>query len=259
VSTSIHPAARRGFGTSTSTYERGRPSYPPEAVAFLIDRLGLDSTRSLVELGPGTGKLTSLLVSTGARLIGVEPVAAMRRALTARLPEVEALDARAEELPLENGSVDAAVAAQSFHWFEGDHALAELARVMRSAAMLAVVFNVRDDSVPWVRELVELQEPYRGDAPSHRSMRWREAFDRTMAFTTRGVRSFRHEHESTSVGVADRVLSISFIAALDPDRRSQIAEDVHRILAADPATRGRDPILTPYRTDCYLWERVERV
>jgi hypothetical protein len=56
--------------------------------------------------------------------------------------------------------------------------------------------------------------------------------------------------------VADRVLSISFIAALDRDRRSQIAEGVHRILAADPSTRGRDRILTPYRTDCYLWERV---
>jgi SAM-dependent methyltransferase len=256
VSSSIHPSARRGFETSTSAYDRGRPSYPPEAVAFLIGELGLDATLNLVELGPGTGKLTSLLASTGARIIGIEPVAAMRRVLTTRLPEIEVLDARAEELPLENGSVDAAVAAQSFHWFDGDKALAELARVMRSEAKLAIVFNVRDDSVPWIRALVDLQEPYRGDTPSHRSMHWREAFDRTVAFATRGARSFRHEHVSTPVGVVDRVLSISFIAALDRDRRSQVAEDVHGILAADPATRGRDRILTPYRTDCYLWERA---
>jgi SAM-dependent methyltransferase len=256
VSSSIHPAAQRGFEASTSAYERGRPSYPPEAVAFLIDELGLDATVDLVELGPGTGKLTSLLVSTGARVIGIEPVSAMRRTLTTRLPEIEVLDARAEELPLEDGSVDAAVAAQSFHWFDGDRALAELARVMRPGAKLAIVFNVRDDSVPWIRALVDLQEPFRGDTPSHRSMRWREAFDRTVAFATRGARSFRHEHVSTPMGVVDRVLSISFIAALDRDRRSQIADDVRRILAGDPSTLGRDRILTPYRADCYLWERV---
>ena len=256
MSSSIHPAARRGFETSTSAYERGRPSYPPEAVAFLIDELRLEVTVDLVELGPGTGKLTSLLVSTGARVIGIEPVSAMRRALTTRLPEIEVLDARAEELPLEDGSVDAAVAAQSFHWFDGDRALAELARVMRPGAKLAIVFNVRDDSVPWIRALVDLLEPFRGDTPSHRSMRWRETFDRTVAWATRGARSFCHEHVSTPVGVVDRVLSISFIAALDRDRRSQIADDVHWILAADPSTRGRDRILTAYRTDCYLWERV---
>lgn len=258
MSPSIHPAARKGFETSTAAYDRGRPSYPPEAVALLIEELGLGASRSLLELGPGTGKLTTLLVSTGVRIIGIEPVAAMRRVLTRRVPEVDVLDAHAEELSLENGSVDAAVAAQSFHWFDGDRALAELARVMRRTARLAVVFNVRDDSVPWIRALVELQEPYRADTPSHRSMRWHEALERTAAFSTRSVHSFRHEHATTPDGVVDRVLSISFIAALDPDRRSQIAGDVRRILAADPATRRREQILTPYRTDCYLWERVER-
>lgn len=256
MSTSIHPAARKGFETSTEAYDRGRPSYPLEAVALLIEELGLGASRSLLELGPGTGKLTTPLASAGARIIGIEPVAAMRRVLSRRLPEVDVLDARAEELPLADGSVDAAVAAQSFHWFDGDRALAELARVMRPAARLAVVFNVRDDSVSWIQALVELQEPYRGDTPSHRSMRWREAFERTAAFSTRGVHAFHHEHATTAAGVLDRVLSISFIAALDPDRRSRIARDVRRILGADPATRGRERILTPYRTDCYVWERA---
>jgi SAM-dependent methyltransferase len=256
VSSSIHPAARSGFATSTSAYERGRPGYPPQVVACLVEELGLNATTSVVELGPGTGKLSSLLVGTGARIIGIEPVAAMRRALTTQVPEVEVVDAPAELLPLESGSMDAAVSAQSFHWFDGDRALAELARVLRRAARLAVIFNVRDDSVPWIRALVELQEPYRGDTPSHRSMRWIDAFDRTAAFSPRAVRSFRHEHESTRQGVVDRVLSISFIAALDPDRRSLIADDVRRILAVDPVTRDQERIHTPYRTDYYLWERV---
>ena len=255
-SRSIHPAARKGFQTSTSAYERGRPSYPREIVVHLIETLGLEAGRTLIELGPGTGKLTSLLVGSGARVIGIEPVEAMRETLTARRPDIEVLDAVAEDLPLGDGSADAAVAAQSFHWLDGDRALAELARVLRPGARLAIVFNVRDDTVPWIRALVELQEPFRADTPSHRSMRWREAFSRTEAFIAREESSFRHEHVTTPGGVLDRVLSISFIAALDEGSRSAIAGDVRRILAADPATRGGGRISTPYRTDCYVWERV---
>ena len=75
----------------------------------------------------------------------------MREALSHNLPEVEILDAVAEDLPLADGAVDAAVAAQAFHWFDGERALSELARVLRPGAPIALVWNVRDESVPWVQ------------------------------------------------------------------------------------------------------------
>jgi SAM-dependent methyltransferase len=167
----IHPAAATGFERSVEDYERGRPDFPMAAVDFLVERLRLGPGRTLLELGPGTGKLTRLLAPTRARIVAIEPVAAMREALARNAPAAEVLDAVAEELPVEDESIDAAVAAQAFHWFDGPRALDELGRVLRGGGRLGLVWNVRDESVPWIGELTDLIEPYRGDTPSHRALR----------------------------------------------------------------------------------------
>ena len=82
---SIHAAAARGFTDGVDAYERSRPTYPPDAVAQIADLLGLAPCRTLLELGAGTGKLTRLLAPSGARILAVEPVEAMRSKLTAIL------------------------------------------------------------------------------------------------------------------------------------------------------------------------------
>ena len=77
----VHDAAARGFEAAAVRYERGRPTYPDDAVAFLIRTLEIDERTDVVELGAGTGKFTELIVPTGARIVAVEPVSAMRQAL----------------------------------------------------------------------------------------------------------------------------------------------------------------------------------
>src|SRR5947208_5684437 len=209
----VHPSAL-AFERVVAGYERGRPDFPDRAIGFLVDRLSLAPDRMLLELGAGTGKLTRLLAPSGVRIIAVEPLAAMRGALGRNVPDVEVLDAVAEDLPLGQGSIDAAVAAQAFHWFDGDRALTELARVLLPAAPIALVWNVRDESVPWIRELTELIEPYRGDTPSHRSLRWKAAFDASHAFLPPELTSFPYLHATTRERIVARVLAIRFIAAL---------------------------------------------
>src|SRR5215472_10940622 len=73
----LHPAAR-GFGRAADAYERGRPDYPAAAIEFLVELLGLGVGRTVLDLAAGTGKLTRLLVPTGAEVIAVEPIAEMR-------------------------------------------------------------------------------------------------------------------------------------------------------------------------------------
>ncbi|MGO4752525.1 SAM-dependent methyltransferase, partial [Streptomyces sp. 2MCAF27] len=49
------------FGAAADAYERGRPPYPPEAVAWLVP----ERARIVVDLGAGTGKLTRALRAPG--------------------------------------------------------------------------------------------------------------------------------------------------------------------------------------------------
>ena len=85
----------------------------------------------------GTGKLTRLLVPSGARVIAVEPLAEMRAVLEQAVPAAEVLDATAESLPLADASVDAVTVAQAFHWFDAERALAEIARIVRPGGALS--------------------------------------------------------------------------------------------------------------------------
>jgi tRNA A58 N-methylase Trm61 len=62
----VHPAAARGFDVTADAYERGRPDYPEDAVAFVCDRLGIAPGRTVLDLAAGTGKLTRALVPTPA-------------------------------------------------------------------------------------------------------------------------------------------------------------------------------------------------
>lgn len=248
--------AAQGFGLAADAYERGRPGYPHEAVAFLVATLGIGPGRAVVDLAAGTGKLTRQLMPTGADVIAVEPVPAMRAALVASEPPIRALDGTAEAMPLPDRSADAIVAAQAFHWFDGDRAVAEIHRVLRAGRRLGIVFNVRDERPGWTAELPKIFEPYRGDTPTHRTGAWRDAFSRTDRFTPLQRRRFRHEQRMNVDTVVERVMSISFIAALPDDERARVGERVRALLADVPGISRDQEIVLPYRTDVWWCDRI---
>src|SRR3974377_2299419 len=115
---SIHDEARRGFGQGAEAYERGRPGYPAEAIRWLWEQLGVGPGRTVVDVGAGTGKLTRELVASGAVRRAVGPVWGMGAVLDRSVPEARVADGTAEALPLDDGSVDAIVVAQAYHWFD---------------------------------------------------------------------------------------------------------------------------------------------
>jgi SAM-dependent methyltransferase len=119
-------------------YERGRPGWP----AGVVDVPGLPAEATVLDLGAGTGKLTRLLVSAFRRVIAVEPAEAMRRLLVTFCPEAQALAGSAEEIPVADRSVDAVFAAEAFHKFHDERALAEIARVLRPRGALVLLWNL---------------------------------------------------------------------------------------------------------------------
>jgi ubiquinone/menaquinone biosynthesis C-methylase UbiE len=249
----VHHAAALGFDRQADAYDRGRPGYPAEAIAFVIETLRIGPDATIVDLAAGTGKITRELVPTGAELIAIEPVAGMREVLSRSLPDirpdVRVADGTAESLPLDDASVDGVVVAQAFHWFDGPRALAELARVLRPGGRLAVVFNVRDERDPVQAALERVWEPYRGDTPTHRTGAWQRAFEPADRFTPLVHQAFANDQRVSADQLVDRVVSVSFIAALDEAQRAAVEAEV-RTLPADEAE-----VVLPYSTDVFWTER----
>jgi len=239
----IHRAAATGFARAVDEYERGRPGYPPAA----IEALGLRPGETVLDLAAGTGKLTRLLVEAGATVIAVEPVAEMRAVLPAA---VRALEGTAEAIPVADASVDFVTVAQAFHWFDGDAALREIHRVLRPGGRLALVWNRRVEDAPINRELEAIFEPHRADTPTHRYDAWRAAFERTDLFGRLDEHVFPNDQRLDADGLAARVGSISFIAALPERERAEVIAAT-RELAAD------GPVSVPYRTEVQVAERLD--
>jgi MOSC domain-containing protein YiiM len=209
----------------------------------------------VLELGAGTGKLTRLLVPSGARIVALEPVAGMRAQLRRAVdgvPTVEIVDGTAEAIPLPAGSVDAVVVAQAFHWFVAIRALSEIHRVLRPGGRLLLAWNRRDESVPWVRAMGERIRTLAGGEPQVWDTGWRDALGRCALFDGWDTLAFRHAQTLTPAGVLDRVASVSFVAAAEPSAQAEVLADVAAVLRDDPETAGRDVIDLPYDTEV-MW------
>lgn len=229
-------------------YERGRPTYPAEAVRWLIDALRLGVGRVLVDVGAGTGKLTRALVPSGASVVAVEPVAAMRTVLERELPTVQALDGTAESLPLADGDADAIVVGQAFHWFDGPAALTEFHRVLAPGGRLALVWNMRDRAQELQRLVDSITEPLRRGTPSQSTGMWRGAFEDVQLFEPVAQLKVPFELEMDRETFVDRIGSISFIAALEGQEREEVMERVRRLADEHPERWA-------YVTEAYVYER----
>jgi SAM-dependent methyltransferase len=251
----LDPLAQRGFGAdlrSALVYERGRPGYASAAADALAAEFGLEADSRVLDLAAGTGQLSRLFVPLVGSVVAVEPSAAMRHVLARRLPSVETLDGRAERIPLPDQSVDAAVIGSAFHWFDGDAAVAELARVLRPGGGLAVLWNhgVASDP-PWSERLEQLVGDLRAKAlrPDRQctSGMWRPALDRAHdLFAPLRFSAITHQRSLDQAAFVSAVASFSFIAALPDDDRDAVLTQV-RALAPEHC------VLT-MRTECY-WTR----
>lgn len=147
------------FGAEAENYEAGRPEYPFEAVAWMLDILPPGAHR-IADVGAGTGKLTRALVAApGAEVVAIDPDSEMLEALRAALPGVPTFLGTAEALPLPDASVDAMVLGQAWHWVDPAAASREIGRVVRPGGALGLIWNVRDERVDWVRALTEIMHP----------------------------------------------------------------------------------------------------
>jgi SAM-dependent methyltransferase len=251
----MHEAAAKGFAKEAQAYARGRPEYPVALDQWLHDDLKLDESRTVVDLGAGTGKFSRRLLATGANIIAVEPVQEMLAQLTRALPGVAARSGTAEKIPVNDGAADVVVCAQSFHWFATKSALQEIRRVLRRGGSLGLIWNVRDESVDWAAAMTAIMAPYQGDAPRYGSGEWRKLFPADR-FGPLREQHFRNGHTGPPEQViVDRVLSTSFIAALERPKHHIVAARLRDLIATNPALNGHDEVTVPYETVAFSCEK----
>lgn len=221
------PADRAtSFGQQAGAYDRGRPEYPAEAVAWLLDGVGND----VVDVGAGTGKLTRAVQATGRHVIAVDPDAAMLATLAGRSPSIQTLLGTAENLPLPDASADAVVVGQAWHWVDAERGSREVGRVLRPGGSLGLIWNVRDRSEPWVAEFAGMMETSGGEdiveGPGPRVLAPFGALERAVFSWTR---------ELSTQQLIETVSSRSPVIAMSSARRAALLAEMRKL-----AERVRD-------------------
>ena len=230
------------FGSQAAAYERGRPSYPPEAVDWLLAPTDTWVARDVLDLGAGTGKLTTRLVERGLQVVAVDPIAEMLEMLRTALPDTPALLGSAEQIPLLDNAVDAVLVAQAWHWFDQERAVAEIARVLRPGGRLGVLWNTRDERSGWVKDF--------GRIVGLEHDRDNATVDLPEPFTDIATHQVEWTNYITPQALIDYVASRSYCITSPAEVRTRTLDEVRELLVSHPSLANATGLAMPYITVC---------
>jgi SAM-dependent methyltransferase len=227
----------------------GWAPYPGAAAAWMV----ADGRQRVLDLGSGTGSFAALLRDAGHEVFCLDRDVNRVAGLPGRLGTRLHVAGQVESLPFLSCHFDAVTAAATLHRFAPGLALTEIARVLKPGGRLAVVYNTRDDTVPWVRRLSMLMQDVdpramRGDF----GVESLNAVAESPYFTGLEHRNFRNWVPITRSGLLAMVERRPAVRELDPGRRAQLLADVGTLY--DNSARPPDPLLLPFQTSCWRAE-----
>ena len=242
-STARHQRLASSFGAAAAAYERGRPPYPPAAVDWLLPA----GASRVLDLGAGTGKLTRQLRDRGLDVIAVEPSAGMREELARAVPGVPVHAGSAEQIPLPDGSVDAVLVAQAWHWVDRSRAVPEVARVLVGGGRLGLVWNNRDERADWVTELGRILH----DPDEDRLDRHADGVLIGPPFGPVERLDVEWTHRLSRDELIDMAASRSYVITMPQKQRAALLAAVAHLADTRIELAGPDGLVLPYVTDCY--------
>jgi ubiquinone/menaquinone biosynthesis C-methylase UbiE len=241
------------FASTASYYARFRPGYPEPFFQFVIDRLSLDRTARVMDLGCGTGQLAIPLAAHVNAVVGIDPEPEMLAEAAKAAHQmgadnirwVRGSDRDLAQMADELGIFRAVTMGRSFHWMDRDATLRTLAGMVEPAGGVVVVAdNERIWGVDgWWQETVR-ETITRWLGPVRRAgsgvrvvfERFEEVFARS-AFPTVETYSLMMHRTMTTDDIIGYLYSTSFCSlAVLGKQRAAFEEDLRqRLYALNPA------------------------
>lgn len=229
------------FDRAADVYERARPGYPDDAVDWLL----ASGPTEVLDLGAGTGKLTRALVDRVARVHAVDPSPKMLDQLREAVPAARVATGSAEDIPLPDDAVDAILVAQAWHWVDPARAIPEVRRVLRPGGVLGLIWNDRDESVPWVAALTRIIHGSAAERFLAEGSGIPDDLGPVERFVTRWERPFDRQD------LLDLVASRSYLIAADQPVRERVLRQVGELLDTHPDLGDPQRWRLPYRTEAF--------
>jgi ubiquinone/menaquinone biosynthesis C-methylase UbiE len=231
-------------------YELGRPAYPQAAGDFFCKVVDVYKDTKVVDLAAGTGRVTDILLPKHPSIIAVEPSQEMREIYSRKYLQIDLRNGSAEDIPLENESVDCVVIGNAFHLFNGERALKEIARILRHRGHLGMIWNMRDKSEGWVSELMRIEDAIirMPDRPKGRDRTlWEKSFLKTQLFDPLKEKSFEFSQNATPEIVMARVFSSNFGKGITEKQKNTLTDRIQNLLNHHPDLMEKKQFPFPYR------------
>jgi ubiquinone/menaquinone biosynthesis C-methylase UbiE len=218
----------------------------PAAVDWLV---GEQPVR-ILDLGSGRGAFAATLVDAGHEVFCLDQDPQRVATLPGRLGTRLHVAGQVESMPYLSCHFDVVTASQTLHRFAPGLAVTEIARVLRPGGHLGVVFQTRDDTVPWVRRLMGILQ--RVD-PSAMQGAYGDASVADVAdspyFHSMERRDFRTWVPTTRDALVAMAQGRPAVAALAAAQRDEVLAEVGALY--DSSARAPEPLLLPFRTSCW--------
>ena len=131
------------FDSVASRYEGARWTYPAELVDWMVATARLNQGARVLEIGCGTGQLTSQLAGHRLSVTAIDVGAAMVELARARVrdPDVRFEATSFEDFAAPAGSFELVTSASAFHWLDPAVRWSKSVQLLAPGGWIALVYN----------------------------------------------------------------------------------------------------------------------
>ncbi len=135
---------RLAFDSSVEQYDAGRTRFEASLISDLTAWAELRPRDLVLEVGAGTGQLTSALLGAGLRVVALEPGPNMAAYLQRRFQDQVGFTVQEslfEDYEATQGQFAAVMSANAFHWLDPAVSYAKAARLLQRRGSLGLIWN----------------------------------------------------------------------------------------------------------------------